>query len=252
MNKFTNLTRAEFMDIVARRIDPLPYDEKKEALSYYNEIFDDAGIENEKEVVKSLGDPIEIAESIITSSGYMISSGKISSQNTFFEEEKTAEKVEVEEEKFQRVESETVENSAAEEKFERVNYTRNERVNPIKSPKNKGKRSPEANLVLVIILVLTFPIWLSVLATYFGVVITLFVATVAVLAVFIILPIALLVTTIMVIPSNLVVGIILIGLTIMFFGIANLLCIFAKYIFKFGAAAITAPVTLLRKSGILS
>ncbi len=42
----------------------IPQAEREEALQYYNDYFDDAGVENEKEVIDALGNPAKVAENI--------------------------------------------------------------------------------------------------------------------------------------------------------------------------------------------
>lgn len=58
------MNRAEFM----RRLTELLVDvspmERDEAIQYYNDYFDDAGVENEGEVISSLGTPEELARTI--------------------------------------------------------------------------------------------------------------------------------------------------------------------------------------------
>lgn len=58
------MDRAEFM----RRLEELLWDisstEREEALRYYNSYFDDAGAENEKQVIEDLGSPERVAENI--------------------------------------------------------------------------------------------------------------------------------------------------------------------------------------------
>lgn len=58
------MNRAEFM----RRLTELLYDvppmEREEAIQYYNDYFDDAGLENESGVIASLGTPEELARAI--------------------------------------------------------------------------------------------------------------------------------------------------------------------------------------------
>lgn len=42
----------------------IPEAERQEALQYYNDYFDDAGVENEQEVIEALGNPARVAENI--------------------------------------------------------------------------------------------------------------------------------------------------------------------------------------------
>lgn len=59
------MTRAEFMRELERLLADIPESERIEALQYYNDYFDDAGVENEEEVIENLGSPASIAENII-------------------------------------------------------------------------------------------------------------------------------------------------------------------------------------------
>lgn len=58
------MDRQEFMRRLERQLLFVPIQEKEEALQYYNDYFEDAGPENEEEVIESLGSPEEIAENI--------------------------------------------------------------------------------------------------------------------------------------------------------------------------------------------
>lgn len=58
------MNREEYMRLLAIALKDIPQSEKDEALQYYNDYFDDAGEENEQEVIKSLGSPASLAESI--------------------------------------------------------------------------------------------------------------------------------------------------------------------------------------------
>lgn len=67
------MNRVEFMrqlESLLRSIAPM---EREEALQYYNDYFDDAGKENEQEVIEALGNPARVAENIkrdLLGSGY--------------------------------------------------------------------------------------------------------------------------------------------------------------------------------------
>lgn len=58
------MNRAEFMSRLTALLQDVPPAEREEALTYYNEYFDDAGEENEAGVIASLGSPEELAKSI--------------------------------------------------------------------------------------------------------------------------------------------------------------------------------------------
>lgn len=58
------MNRAEFMQQLGALLGELPVSERTEALKYYTDYFDDAGTENEEQVIKELGSPQEVAKSI--------------------------------------------------------------------------------------------------------------------------------------------------------------------------------------------
>lgn len=59
------MNRLEFMTELAALLQDVPEEERKDAMQYYNDYFDDAGVENEEEVIENLGSPASIAENII-------------------------------------------------------------------------------------------------------------------------------------------------------------------------------------------
>ncbi len=58
------MNKTEFMRQLESLLQSIPQSEREEALQYYNDYFDDAGTENEKEVIDSLGTPAKVAENI--------------------------------------------------------------------------------------------------------------------------------------------------------------------------------------------
>lgn len=58
------MNKEEYMRRLAEALTGLPQSEKEEALQYYNDYFDDAGVENEQDVMNSLGMPETLAETI--------------------------------------------------------------------------------------------------------------------------------------------------------------------------------------------
>ncbi len=59
-----DMNREEYMKRLADALTGLPQSEKEEALQYYNDYFDDAGVENEQDVMNSLGMPEKLADTI--------------------------------------------------------------------------------------------------------------------------------------------------------------------------------------------
>lgn len=58
------MNKQEFMSRLEKLLLYVPVQEREEALQYYNDYFEDAGEENEQEVIASLGSPEKVAENI--------------------------------------------------------------------------------------------------------------------------------------------------------------------------------------------
>ncbi len=58
------MNRWEFMKELDNLLADIPEEERKEALNYYNDYFDDAGVENTAHVISELGSPSEVASQI--------------------------------------------------------------------------------------------------------------------------------------------------------------------------------------------
>ena len=58
------MNRREYIERLEQLLLVLPKEEREEALLYYSDYFDDAGIENEADVIRELGSPEEVAAKI--------------------------------------------------------------------------------------------------------------------------------------------------------------------------------------------
>lgn len=58
------MNKVEYLKELDRLLKTIPESERVEALTYYEEYFDDAGVENEQTVIEELGYPAKIAENI--------------------------------------------------------------------------------------------------------------------------------------------------------------------------------------------
>ena len=56
------MSRWEFMRQLEELLSDISPSEREEALQYYNDYFNDAGKENEQEVIKALGSPEQVAQ----------------------------------------------------------------------------------------------------------------------------------------------------------------------------------------------
>lgn len=67
------MNRLEFMRQLESLLQNISPAEREEALQYYNDYFNDAGVENEQDVIEALGNPAKVAENIkrdLYGSGY--------------------------------------------------------------------------------------------------------------------------------------------------------------------------------------
>ena len=58
------MNRIGFMTQLAALLQDVPVEERREAMQYYNDYFDDAGAENEQQVIAELESPQKVAENI--------------------------------------------------------------------------------------------------------------------------------------------------------------------------------------------
>ena len=58
------MNRIEFMKQLESLLQNISPTEREEALQYYNDYFNDAGVENEQDVIEALGNPARVAETI--------------------------------------------------------------------------------------------------------------------------------------------------------------------------------------------
>lgn len=58
------MNRTDFMNQLESLLQNISPAEREEALQYYNEYFNDAGAENEQDVIDALGNPAKVAENI--------------------------------------------------------------------------------------------------------------------------------------------------------------------------------------------
>ena len=141
------MNRQEFLRQLESLLMNIPANERADALAYYNDYFDEAGVENEQSVIQELGSPQKVAQSII----------------------------------------EDIRNSGYRENEENVGYgeyaneyTQNSYQNQYQSTYHnyqnvEKKKFKTWQIVLIIILAIaTFPIWIGLVAGLFGTVVGLF------------------------------------------------------------------------------
>ena len=75
------MNRIEYMTKLASLLQDIPEVERRDAMKYYNDYFDEAGEENEEQVIREFGAPEEVA----------CSAGRISVSRTAISDESSGE-----------------------------------------------------------------------------------------------------------------------------------------------------------------
>lgn len=146
------MSRQEFMEQLERLLTDIPEEERTEALTYYNGYFEDAGAENEANIIRELESPEKVAAIIKADIG--------------------AEETKV----------------YTEAGYEDVRFRQKEEVGQYTEAagqKKPQKRSSTEIVLLVLLAVLTSPIWLGLLAGLLGVIVGVFGAVLGILAAFV-------------------------------------------------------------------
>lgn len=114
------MNREEFMNRLEYLLRGIPAGERADAIAYYNAYFDEAGAENEYQVIQELGSPEQVAQTILAD----VQQGVYqSTQATYSSDAKTT----------------------------------------------KKKMSTSTKVLLILVIILTFPLWIGVVAGLFGV-----------------------------------------------------------------------------------
>ena len=142
------MNREEFMSRLETLLTGISEEEKQEALTYYRNYFDDAGAENEQQIIRELESPEKVAESIRSDFGI-------------------TDLVVVEQPKKSG-------NGAAK------GYAGKSKESSGQEKKQGGSKDTAIIVLLVILLVLTAPVWIGFAGSVLGVIVGIFFALVAI------------------------------------------------------------------------
>lgn len=131
------MRREEFMRELEYLLRDIPVNEKEDALAYYENYFDEAGAENEYKVIQELGSPASVAEKILADTQQTHST-----QNNHNPETKTY--------------------------TENNNYAYGQQTATSKETSKKQGMTKGTKILLAIVIILTFPLWIGVVAGLFG------------------------------------------------------------------------------------
>ena len=207
------MDKYDFIRELEKELSGLSEEERNSAVSYYKELFEDAGSDREQELINNLGSPADIAESIRRESGTVAVHEK--SGNTGGSSCSGAES------------ESSGENSA---------------------PRTESKRDAGTALLLTAVLLLTSPVWLPVLISIYAVIITILVTVFIIAFVFGIIGIAGIIIGISSLFAVPPVGLVVLGLGLLFTAL-TLICapFLCKGIFHICRAIINATVGIFHR-----
>ncbi len=211
------MNRIEFIRQLEILLSGISQSEKEEAIQYYNDYFDDAGSENEMDVIKALGSPAKVAETIKAGvSGKNQEDFEFTERGCNPQKNRQNEMVTVEE----KSDSAKEETGGKKQNSYQNGYANNQYGNANNQYGGANKKEHPKNdtgkIILIGILLLLFsPVWLPIFFSIFGV---LFGFAVALVSIFI----ALAASSVALIFA----GIVIFGVSIAKFFVSPLLGIF--------------------------
>lgn len=135
------MNRQEFMRQLEYLLRGIPENERADALAYYNDYFDEAGSENEYQVIQELGSPENVAQTIL-------------------------EDVQRETSQRARQDYTSPENEHAESYGQ--GQAPHEQQHARTSAGEKKSMPTSTKVLFVIVIILTFPLWIGIVAGLFG------------------------------------------------------------------------------------
>lgn len=165
------MNKIEFLSRLRIALAPLPEDERDAAMVYYEEFFDDAGVENEQSVIAEFGSPEELAKSIVEENNrdnpaYSQNNENAADQNVG------------------QYGANTFNNANTAYNYNNASTAYNYNGYNTNPPpvQQSGKWSGSQIALVVILLVLSSPIWLGLLAAFVGVVVAMIATVVSLVA----------------------------------------------------------------------
>ena len=140
------MNRQEFMRQLEYLLRGIPTSEREDALAYYNDYFDEAGTENEYQVIQELGSPEMVAQTILADVQREASQ---SSRQDYCSPE-------MESEEGYRQQTSYEQPRGDERKYTQTAST------------EKQGMSTSTKVLLILVIVLTFPLWIGIVAGLFG------------------------------------------------------------------------------------
>lgn len=183
------MTRAEFIQELTFLLSDIPEEERREAIEFYENYFEEAGKEQEEKVISELGSPAEIAESIKKSleygnkdTGYFTEDGyhesyKEKANLPSFERHFTGEGQKEKDSKNTFTEYEKINSGYTGKDEKNSNYRQEEAYSRSYSKEERKQKKGPVNIALLILLILFalpigLPIVITIAALLFAAVVT--------------------------------------------------------------------------------
>lgn len=145
------MNKNEYLDRLSKLLADISYEEHEEALSYYREYIEDAGVENEQRVIEELGSPEHLAQEIREG---LFKKGEPSKRQG---------------EPINAPEVSTNDGNGAYSNTEHYNNYEHDNSNHYNNynhaPNAKQEKNKATTILIILALVLTSPIWFSLACT---------------------------------------------------------------------------------------
>ncbi|MEG1848510.1 MAG: DUF1700 domain-containing protein [Lachnospiraceae bacterium] len=229
------MNRMEFMRQLALLLDDITSEEKAEAIQYYNDYFDDAGIDNEQDVIRALGTPAKVAETIKTDLAGRPDEDWEFTETGFRNEGRRKHEILVkpamQNQNAQKEHTKDYRNAYQE--YDNTNYRNKDTVAADKQMAMPPKNNAGKIILIVILLLLLSPLWISIAAVIFGILVSIVAVGVALLFSFGAVTVSLILVGIVFFAFSIVklfmspvLGILMMGISLLLIGI-GILCIMA-------------------------
>lgn len=146
------MNRSEYIKALNEFLSDLPDEERAGAISYHEELFDDAGAGNEAQVIESLGSPRDVADAILKDSGMLAVQNINASQDKNYSDNNSN--------------TNHYQNDYNNQNFSNQNNSGyNQQYN---TNKNTSGAKAGSILLMIIIVIFTSGVWISLFGTLFG------------------------------------------------------------------------------------
>lgn len=237
------MNRLEFLTSLRYCLENKGLDQSEinEALSYYEEIFLDAGRDREQEVSQNLGSPEEVARQILIDNGIHVDGKPEYRVDDVLKNGGSGN---------QQYANSSEQSFSGSQGFESAeNFTPagdGYRYNSNQYSEDQAKRN--SNLTKFVLIVVTFPIWISVAAVVFALAVSLFAIAVALVAALGAIGVGCTAGGIAALFAVPPVGITALGIGLVALGLFGLVVIpVAKIIFRAGVSAVNGIISVIRR-----